>query len=72
MTVFVKFKVFDLGTRDTCTESEFTTFGIHKLKVTTNFIIWFVVFAKYNENNEAKGDEIGGACSTNGGEEERV
>jgi hypothetical protein len=33
---------------------------------------WFVLFAKYNYNNEVEEDEMGGACSTNGGEKERV
>jgi hypothetical protein len=28
--------------------------------------------AKYNYNNEGEEDEMDGACSTNGGEEERV
>jgi hypothetical protein len=32
----------------------------------------FVLFAKYNKNNQVEEDEKGGACSTNGGEEERV
>jgi hypothetical protein len=31
-----------------------------------------VLFAKYNSNNEVEEDEMGGAYSTNGGEEERV
>jgi hypothetical protein len=32
----------------------------------------FVLFAKYNWNDQVKEDMIGGACSTNGGEEERL
>jgi hypothetical protein len=33
---------------------------------------WFVLFAKYNQNNQVEEDEIGGLCSTNGGEEESL
>jgi hypothetical protein len=32
----------------------------------------FVHFTKYNENYKAEEDEVGGACGTNEGEEERV
>jgi hypothetical protein len=31
-----------------------------------------LVFAKYNQNDQVKENEMGVACSTNGGEEERV
>jgi hypothetical protein len=31
-----------------------------------------LLFANYNSNNEVEENEMGGACSTNGGEEERV
>jgi hypothetical protein len=34
-----------------------------------NFV---VLFSKYNQNNQIKKDEMGGACSTNGGEEECI
>jgi hypothetical protein len=27
---------------------------------------------QYNKNNQVEEDEMGGSCSTNGGEEERV
>jgi hypothetical protein len=29
-----------------------------------------VLFSKYNQNDQVKEDEMGRACSTNGGEEE--
>jgi hypothetical protein len=32
----------------------------------------YILFAKYNENNQVEEDEMGGPCSTNGGEEELV
>jgi hypothetical protein len=32
----------------------------------------FVLFAKYNKNYQVDEDEMGGACSANGGEEGRV
>jgi hypothetical protein len=31
-----------------------------------------VLFAKYNQNNEIKEDEVGGTCSPNGGKEKCV
>jgi hypothetical protein len=31
-----------------------------------------VLFSKYNYNDQVKEDEMGRACSTNGGEEERI
>jgi hypothetical protein len=31
-----------------------------------------ILFAKDNQDNQVEEDEIGGACRTNGGEEERV
>jgi hypothetical protein len=34
--------------------------------------LWFVLFAKYDQNNQVEENEIGGACSTNGGEEEHI
>jgi hypothetical protein len=33
-------------------------------------LLVFVVFFKYNYNDQVKKDEMGGACSTSGGEEE--
>jgi hypothetical protein len=30
------------------------------------------LFAKYNQNNQVKEDEVGGACSPNGGKEKCV
>jgi hypothetical protein len=30
-----------------------------------------VLFAKYSWNNQVEEDEMGGSCSTNGGEEEK-
>jgi hypothetical protein len=33
---------------------------------------WFVFFVKFNYNNQVEEDGMGGACNTNGGEEEGV
>jgi hypothetical protein len=33
---------------------------------------YLALFAKYNKNDQVKEDKIGGACSTNGGEDECV
>jgi hypothetical protein len=38
--------------------------------ITRRFV--FLFLAKYNQNNQVEEDEIGGACSTNGGEEQRI
>jgi hypothetical protein len=38
--------------------------------ITSSFMIC-VLFAKYNYNDQV-GEDMGGTCSTNGGEEERV
>jgi hypothetical protein len=32
----------------------------------------YVLFAKYNKNNQVKEDEVGGACGPNGGKEKCV
>jgi hypothetical protein len=44
--------------------------GIRLRENGENCITWS--FAKYNKNNQVEEDEMGGACSTNGGEEEGV
>jgi hypothetical protein len=38
--------------------------------ITRNFVI--CTFANYNQNGQVEKDEMGRACSTNGGEEEHV